>query len=78
MKEIVSISPDVLDALNSGRQDLASVTHARKILEAAGCKVRLHQLELDEIKRLRKAAKKFKEDADAMEAMGDFEEDEEV
>jgi hypothetical protein len=64
----VDITTEVLDAVNTGRHDLAAVQQARKVLEAAGCTVRLHQLEKQEIKRLRDASKKFAADADAMEA----------
>jgi hypothetical protein len=63
----VKITLQVLDALNDGSNDLRSVQKARRILEAAGLKVELHDLERVEAARLRSAAIRFNADADAID-----------
>lgn len=63
----VKITLPVLDVLNDGSNDLRAVQKVRRILEAAGLKVALHNLEAKEAKRLREAAVRFMAEADALD-----------
>jgi hypothetical protein len=67
MPDFVEITPAVLDALNSHRQDLAAVRWARRILEAAGLEVLVHPLEAEEAYELRERAKKLLAEADGLD-----------
>jgi hypothetical protein len=63
----VRITTEVLDAMNTGLpHDLALVTKARRILEAAGCEVEIHDAEKAEIHRLRMMAQRLHAEADEM------------
>jgi hypothetical protein len=65
----VKITTDVLDAMNTGmHHNLTLVTRARRILEAAGCEVEAHPIELAEVDRLRKMAAQLSADAERMAA----------
>jgi hypothetical protein len=61
------ITTEVLDAMNTGRHDLATVRHARRILEAVGLEVAVHPLEAQEAKRLRKLAAQTLAEADGLD-----------
>jgi hypothetical protein len=61
------ITTAVLDAMNTGKHDLATVQHARRILEAAGLHPDPHPLEVAEAKRLRKLAAQTLAEADALD-----------
>jgi hypothetical protein len=64
---MVRITTKVLDAMNTGMpHDLALVTRARRILEAAGCEVEVHPTEQAEIERLHRTAEQLHAEADAM------------
>jgi hypothetical protein len=63
----VEITTAVLDAMNTGRHDLATVRHARKILEAAGLTVAPHDMEQHEATRLRELAAKTLAEADSLD-----------
>ena len=63
----VKITTAVLDAMNTGQHhDLRLVTRARAILEAAGCEVEPHEIELAEINRLREQARTLNREADTL------------
>lgn len=65
----VRITREVLDAMNTGMpHDLALVTRARQILEAAGCEVEIHPAEKAEIDRLHRMAERCHAEADALAA----------
>jgi hypothetical protein len=64
---MVRITTEVLDAMNTGMpHDLALVTNARRILEAAGCEVEIHPTEQAEIERLHTIAERLHAEANAM------------
>jgi hypothetical protein len=65
----VKITTKVLDAMNTGmHHDLLLVTRARQILEAAGCEVEVHPVELAEIERLRRMGANLIAEAERMAA----------
>lgn len=55
-RPVVTITTGVLDALQTGRHDLETVTRARAVLEASGCRVQSHALEEREIAGLKERA----------------------
>lgn len=63
----VRITATVLDAMNTGKHDLATVQHARRILEAAGVEVEVHPMEMNEAARLRQLAKRTLAEANALD-----------
>lgn len=63
----VEITTAVLDAMNTGRHDLPTVRHARKILEAAGIEVEVHPMERAEARRLRELVADTLAEADALD-----------